>query len=195
MTMPTSDPAEQTAASVADAYPGLRQVEPFSIGGEPLAVLRLAPNLTARYRWGGYDVHVRVGPEDHLRRDDPDDASLQRQVRAHATLLVGEVVQGKVRGHVEWEVFNPRPEIIFPAAFSAAAASLDDPRLASAVLATVALALDYARIATGRAGRQAAEAAEEAQWERERPEGMRRSKWLREMRAARDARLTEPGTR
>ncbi|MEU7162034.1 hypothetical protein AB0A98_37320 [Streptomyces chrestomyceticus] len=181
MTEPTPDPAEQTATAVAAAFPGLRQAEPYSLG-QPLSAVQLTPRRTARYTWGPYDVHVAVGPEDHLNREAPEDASLQRQVRARAALLATGVKDADLRGHAEWRFDNNRPEVLFPEAFSAAAADQDDPRFASAVLATVALALDYARIATGHAGQQAAEA---AQRERERPKGVSRTEWMRQKQAER----------
>lgn len=188
MTAPIPDPAEQTAAAVTAEFPGLRQAHPHSIGEHrPLSAVQL-DGQTARYRWGPYDVHVTVGHEAHLDTDTPESTSLQRQIRAHATLLIHEVVDASTRGHVEWDITNPRPELIFPAAFSAAAADQGDPRFASAVLATVAKALEYARIATPHAQTRAAEAAEEAQWERERPEGTSRLRWMRAKRAERDAR-------
>ncbi|MFD7663537.1 hypothetical protein [Streptomyces sp. NPDC059788] len=193
MTEPVPAPAEQTAAAVAAAYPGLRQAEPHNIG-DPLSTVNLNPDLTARYTWGGYDIHVAVGHEDHLNRADVEDRSLQREVRAYATLPVPKVVDAEVRGHVEWGMRNPRPDIRFPTAYSAAAAALDDSRLASAVLATVALALDYMRIATEHAGPHAADAAEEAQWERDRPKGIPRSRWQQQKRAERAARRGEPET-
>jgi len=85
-------------------------------------------------------------------------------------------------------MLNPRPEIVFPPAYSVGAAELTDPRLASAVLATVALALDYTRIATEHAVRTAADAAEETQWERDRPADVSWRKWARRKRNERDAR-------
>ncbi|MEU1824204.1 hypothetical protein ABZ502_17475 [Streptomyces abikoensis] len=192
MTEPVPSPAEATAAAVAADYPGLRQAHPHSIG-RPLADVRL-DGLSARYSWKKYDVHVTVGPEGHLNTGDVEDQSLQRQVRAHAALLVTEVRDAPaVRGHVEWEMDDLRPEIVFPPAVCAAAADLTDPRLASAVLATVARALDYAKIATGHASERAAEAEEEAQWERERPEGVSRGRWLRQKQAERAARKETPG--
>jgi hypothetical protein len=180
----TDSPAEVTAAAVAGEYPGLRQVHPHALG-VPLADVRLDPSGAARYTWSGYEVHVTVGPEAHLNADDTDSTSLQREVRAYATLLVTDVRDATTRGHVEWDMTNPRPDMLFPAAFSAAAADPADPRYASAVLATIGKALDCARIATAHAGRRAAEAAEEQRWERERPAGTTRVAWLRRKREER----------
>ncbi|MFJ9380176.1 hypothetical protein [Streptomyces sp. NPDC101455] len=81
---------------------------------------------------------------------------------------------------------NPRPEPVFPAVYTAAAADLADPRFAGAVLAGVARALDHARIATVYAGHQAQSAADEARWENERPAEVSRRTWLRRMRQKRD---------
>ncbi|MGK4581764.1 hypothetical protein [Kitasatospora sp. HPMI-4] len=148
--------AEQTAAAVAAAYPGLRQRHPFSVGNR-LADVQVEASGKARYAWKGYEVHVQVGQPSHLN-DDPEDESLQCEVRAVAVLLATEVMGLPVRGHVEWEMTNPRPEVIFPAAYVVAAADKQDPRFASAVLAGVGLALDYASAATHLAG-QVAEAA------------------------------------
>ncbi|MBD0746667.1 hypothetical protein [Streptomyces sp. CBMA152] len=86
---------------------------------------------------------------------------------------------------------NQHPELAFPPAYNAAAEDLNDPRLASAVLATVAHALDHVRIATEHAGPHAAQTAEEAQWERERPKGIPRSTWMRQKRAERDERAAQ----
>ncbi|MFG2986190.1 hypothetical protein ACGFYQ_33900 [Streptomyces sp. NPDC048258] len=180
------NPAEQTAAAVTADYPGLRQTQPFSVGS-PLAAVTLGPDGTARFSWGGYEVHVAVGPSAHLNSDDVEDTVLHRQVRAHATLAVHGLHEATTRGHVEWDVASTVPEVLFPAAYAVAAADRDDPRFASAVLATAAKALDHARIATAQAGQSAAQAAEELQWERDRPEGVRRSAWLRQKRAEREA--------
>ncbi|MFF1481426.1 hypothetical protein ACFVYD_28405 [Streptomyces sp. NPDC058301] len=48
-------------------------------------------------------------------------------------------------------------------------------------------ALDYARLATARAERHAADADEEAQWERDRPEGTSRTAWRRAKQKEREA--------
>lgn len=179
-----ASPVEQTAAALGAAFPGLRQVHPYVIG-RLLTDVRLDAKGAARYAWAGYEIHVAVGHEDHLD-DDPDSTALHRQVRAHATLLVPGVVNADSRGHVEWDMTNPRPEIFFPAAYSVATADRSDPRFASAVLATVARALDYARISTGCAERQGRLAAEEVRWESERPDDVSQRKWLRLKRAERD---------
>ncbi|WP_332758300.1 hypothetical protein [Streptomyces sp. MT206] len=179
------NPAEQTAATVTAAYPGLRRTSPLRPGA-PLTEVELDHRLTTRYSWHGYEVDVHVGPPEHLNREDVEDTSLQRQVRAVATLVVLDVQGATAPGHVEWDLANTRPELVFPAASSAAAADTGDPRFASAVLATVARALEHARIATAEATRRAATAAEEAQWERERPDGVSRLKWLRLKREERD---------
>ncbi|MFB8236299.1 hypothetical protein ACFC58_07065 [Kitasatospora purpeofusca] len=149
--------ADETAAAVTAAYPGLRQAHPFSLG-QPLADVHVEANGGARFAWRDYEVHVETGPPGHLNTDDVEDESLQRQVRARAVLLATETMGVPVRGHVEWEVTNPRPELGFPVAYVVAAADLRDPRFSSAVLAAVGLALDYAVIAT-RCAAQAAEAA------------------------------------
>ncbi|QKZ20301.1 hypothetical protein [Streptomyces chartreusis] len=180
-----ANPAEQTAAELAAAFPGLRQAHPYAVG-RALVDVQLEPNGTARYAWAGYDVHVTVGHEDHADRD-PDSTALHRQIRAHATLLVQEIFHTTPRGHVEWDMTNPRPELVFPAAYTVATADRSDPRFASAVLVTVAMALDYARLATEQASRQALLAADEVRWESERPPGVSQRKWLREKRAQRDA--------
>ncbi|MFE4309200.1 hypothetical protein ACFRR6_24485 [Streptomyces sp. NPDC056891] len=190
MTQSLPDPAAQTKAAVVAAYPGLRQSHPRSFTGDQPTVL--LDGLTARYSWGPYEVHVTVGHEAHLNTNDSEDLSLQRQVRAHATLLVTNLTAISTNGHVEWDVANPRPELIFPAAFTAAAADRDDPRFTSAVLATVMKALDYARHATEDAGHRAREADQEAQWVRERPANIRLSTWLRQKRAERDAQVPVP---
>ncbi|ATM24668.1 hypothetical protein SMD44_p10169 (plasmid) [Streptomyces alboflavus] len=201
MTEPVPSVAEQTAHAVAAAYPGLHQSAPYSIG-KPLSAVQLAPDLTARYSWGPYEVHVKVGPGGHRNTDDPEDTSLQRQVQAHATLLVTEISraeEAQVRGHVEWPMYAHNPQIMFPAAHNAAAENLKDPRLASAVLATVAQALDFTQLATRLAAHKADAAAQEAQWRRECPTGMSVSQWLRRKRAEQadsgPAQSAEPGRR
>ncbi|MET9779187.1 hypothetical protein ABZ023_33915 [Streptomyces sp. NPDC006367] len=179
-------PLDQTLAVLAAAYPGLRQIEP-SKWGAPLAEVRLTPQRTARFSWAGYEVHVIVGHEDHLDRDNPDSTALYREIRAHATFLVSQTVDVDGIGHVEWEVINPRSEMAFPAALAVAVADQADPRFAAAVLSTVAKALAYARLATERAVIQAEQAADEVRWESERPAGVNPRKWLRDKRAQRDA--------
>ncbi|MFK0142467.1 hypothetical protein [Streptomyces murinus] len=180
------DPLDQTVAALTAACPGLRQTEPHTIGAQ-LADVRLTPQRTARFTWAGYEVHVTVGHEDHLDRDDPDSTTLYREVRAHATFLVPQTIQVDGIGHVEWEMTNPRAEIAFPTAFAAAAADQADPRFAAAVLSTVAKALAYARLATEHAAVQAERAADGVRWESERPEGVSQRAWLRDKRAQRDA--------
>ncbi|MFJ1647955.1 hypothetical protein [Streptomyces sp. NPDC088258] len=191
MTVPLSQ-AEQTAAAVAADYPRLRRIFPHAIG-VPLADVQLdAATSSARYSWSSYEVHVTVGHEAHLDTNDPESTALHRQVRAHATLLATDVRDAPAaRGHVEWEMANGRPDIVFPTAYTVATADPDDPRFPGAVLATVAKALDYARIATVTAGDRAAEAAEEVEWERQRPEGMGRLKWRRQLQDAREARTAQ----
>jgi hypothetical protein len=178
-------PLEQTVAALAAACPGLRQTEPSKFGA-PLAHVRLTPQRTARFTWAGYEVHVLVGHEDHLDRDDPDSTTLYREVRAHATLLVPQTTKVEGIGHVEWEMTNPRAEMAFPTAFAAAAADQADPRFAAAVLSTVAKALAYARLATEHAAVQAEQAADEVRWESERPEGVNPRTWLKDKRARRN---------
>ncbi|MFF4531676.1 hypothetical protein ACFY1P_20690 [Streptomyces sp. NPDC001407] len=192
MTDPVPGLAEQAAAALAADFPGLRQSHPHVIGGA-LADVQMEPGangLTARYTWELYTVYVHVGREDHLNRDDPEDRALHREIRAHAALLAPSVTgteDATVRGHVEWPVLNPRPEMIFPSAYAVATADRSDPRFASAVLVTVGMALDNALLATHHATRHAAEVAEVVQWGRECPEGTRLSKWLREKKKARTA--------
>ncbi|MFJ5635055.1 hypothetical protein ACIQF5_20760 [Streptomyces goshikiensis] len=189
MTHPPADVAAQTKAAVLAAYPGLRQSHPRNFADDQLTVL--LDGRTAQYTWGPYKVHVTVGPEAHLNTDDQEDTSLQRQVCAYATLLDTNLMGVSSRGHVEWDITNPRPEVIFPAAFTAAAADRDDPRFTSAVLATVAKALDYALLATRTVADRAREAEQDAQWRRECPEGIRPTAWLRQKRAERDAQTAE----
>ncbi|MEU0691568.1 hypothetical protein [Streptomyces uncialis] len=177
--MTSPSPAEQTAALQRD-FPGLRRTHPHVIGA-PLHEVQLDPALTARFSWAGYEVRVSAGPEDHLNRDDPDDVTLHRQISAHAALLVGGPVS-KAREGAEWQLVTPRSEILFPAVLSVAVADRVDPRFASAVLAAVGTALDRARLATVHAGKAAAEADREVQWERERPDGVSRTRWLRQKR-------------
>lgn len=179
-------PLDQTLAALAASYPGLRQTEP-SKWGAPLAEVRLTPQRTACFSWAGYEVHVIVGHEDHLDRDNPDSTALYREVRAHATFLVPQTVGVDGIGHVEWDMINHRSEMVFPAAFAVAVADQADPRFSAAVLSTVAKALAYARLATERAVIQAEQAADEARWESERPAGVNPHKWLRDKRAQRDA--------
>ncbi|MFD3908980.1 hypothetical protein ACFXOL_29460 [Streptomyces californicus] len=167
-------------------YPGLRQADPYTIGAQ-LGDVRLTPQRTARYSWADYEVQVSVSHEDHLDRDDPDNTALYRQVRAHATLLVPQAIGVDGIGHVEWEVINHQAEMAFPAAFAVAVADQHDPRFAAAVLSTVAKALAYARLATDHAVVQAEQAADEVRWESERPAGVSRRKWSRNMRAQRNA--------
>ncbi|MFE9250942.1 hypothetical protein [Streptomyces sp. NPDC007088] len=178
-------PLEQTVATLAEAYPGLRQTEP-SKWGAPLADVQLTPQRTARFSWAGYEVHVIVSHEDHLDREHPDSTALYREVRAHATFLVPRTVQVEGIGHVEWEMTNPRADVAFPVAFAVAAADQADPRFAAAVLSTVAKALAYARHATEHAAVQAERAADEVRWESERPEGVSQRRWLKDKRAERD---------
>ncbi|MFD7861505.1 hypothetical protein [Streptomyces sp. NPDC059783] len=173
--------AHETAAAVAEAYPGLRRTSPFGAGAA-LSDVRLDATRTATYSWSDYKVHVGVGLDDHLGHD-PDDASVQRRVRATATLLVTGVPEAEPRGHVEWAMPNPRPEIVFPAVTVAADDDLASPEFASAVLSAVAGALDCARTATAAAARTAETAAREAAWERERPHDVPRGRWLRQKRA------------
>ncbi|MFJ4700461.1 hypothetical protein ACIP5N_22220 [Streptomyces sp. NPDC088768] len=180
------DPLEQTVAALGAAHPGLRQTEP-SKWGTPLADVRLTPRGTARFSWAGYEVHVVVGHEDHLDRDNPDSTALYREVRAHATSLVSRTDQAEGIGHVEWEMTNPRADMAFPVAFAVAVADRADPRFAAAVLSTVAKALTYARLATEHAAAQAERAADEVRWESERPEGVSQRSWFRDKRAQRDA--------
>ncbi|WP_030569790.1 hypothetical protein [Streptomyces aureocirculatus] len=179
-------PLDATLSALAAACPGLRQTEPYAIGA-PLADVRLTPRRTARYTWAGYEVRVSVGDEDHLDRDPPDSTVLYREVRAHAVLVVPQTAAVDGIGHVEWEMTNPRPEVAFPGAFTVAVADREDPRFASAVLATVAKALTHVRLATEHAGTQAAQAADEVRWESERPPEVSQRKWLRDKRAQRDA--------
>ncbi|MFE7485168.1 hypothetical protein [Streptomyces sp. NPDC057552] len=180
-------PLEQTVAALASAHPGLRQTEP-SKWGAPLADVRLTPQGTARFSWAGYEVHVIVGHEDHLDRDNPDSTALYREVRAHATLLVHRTAQVEEGiGHVEWEMTNPRADMAFPTAFAVAAADRANPRFAAAVLSTVAKALTYARLATEHAAAQAERAADEVRWESERPEGVSQRSWFKDKRAQQDA--------
>ncbi|MCZ1011885.1 hypothetical protein [Streptomyces lydicus] len=179
-------PLDQTLAALATACPGLRQVDPHTIGA-PLADVRLTPQRTARFAWAGYEVHVAVGHEDHLDRDDLDSTALYREVRAHATLLVPQTVAADGIGHIEWEMTNSRAEMAFPTACAVAVTDQHDPRFAAAVLATAAKALAYARLATEHAGAQAEQAADEVRWESERPAGVSQHKWLRDKRAQRDA--------
>ncbi|MFE7050881.1 hypothetical protein ACFVAM_21230 [Streptomyces californicus] len=146
---PTQDPLDATVAALAAAYPRLRRADPM-VPAAPLAEVRLTPSGTARYRWSGYDIHVTAGHEDHLDRD-PDSTILHRQIRAHATLLVPQPLGAEGIGHVEWEMTNPRPQLVFPAALAVATADKGDPRFAAAVLSTVAQALTYARLATAHA--------------------------------------------
>ncbi|MBD0734118.1 hypothetical protein [Streptomyces sp. CBMA29] len=184
------DFAAQAAAIVAAQYPGLRQVYPHSqtLGSTSLTEVRLDPSGVARYEWGEYTVHVLVGSEQHLDSDDPDGTALQRQVQAHVALLVTEVgTEPPPDGHVEWVMTNPRPDLLFPAVFNAAAADPEDPRFRSAVLATVGMALRCVTIATAHARQCAADAAEEVQWERERPEGTPPRAWRRRKLAERAA--------
>ncbi|MFF1481427.1 hypothetical protein ACFVYD_28410 [Streptomyces sp. NPDC058301] len=108
MTEPAPTLAEQTATAVTTAFPGLRQSAPYSVG-KPLAAVTLEAASTARYTWGPYEVHVAVGQEDHLNRDDENDTSLQRQVRAHAVLAVADLTAPDVRGHVEWQMQHDAP--------------------------------------------------------------------------------------
>jgi hypothetical protein len=75
-----------------------------------------------------------------------------------------DVAQAVQRVGGEWAMCNPRPEIIFPAAYGVAVGDRDDPRFAAAVLATVAQSLNYARVASGQAERHAGEVAEKARW-------------------------------
>ncbi|MEW1760399.1 hypothetical protein AB0393_28295 [Streptomyces cyaneofuscatus] len=181
-------PLNETVAAVAAACPGLRRVHPHSIGvpGVTLADVRLDPKGTARYTWAGYEVLVTVGHEAHLDRDAPDSTALHREVRAQATLLLAQMVSQAAAmdsfGHVEWEMTDHRPELVFPAALAVATADTNDPRFASAVLATIAKALEFARIATGHAAVQAERAADEVRWESERPPGVRQAKWARDKR-------------
>ncbi|MFJ5817402.1 hypothetical protein ACIQGT_26410 [Streptomyces sp. NPDC093108] len=179
-------PLDQTLTALAAAYPGLRQTEPYKIAAE-LTDVRLTPQRTARFTWAGYEVHVSVGDEDHLDRDNPDSTALYREIRAYATLLIPETVAVDGMGHVEWEKTNPRPETAFPVAFAVAAADQYDQRFSSAVLSTVGKALGYARLATEHAATHAERAADEVRWESERPPGVSQRKWLRERRAQRDA--------
>ncbi|MFJ4774719.1 hypothetical protein ACIP88_37435 [Streptomyces uncialis] len=180
MTTVTS-PAEQAAALQRD-FPGLRRTHPHVIG-VPLNEVQLDPaTLTARFSWAGYEVRVSAGHEDHLNREDPDDASLHRQISAHATLLVSGPAP-EAREGAEWQLTNLRPEIHFPAVLSVAVADLADARFASAVLAAVGTALDHVRLATAHARQAAADAAREVQWERERPDGVSRTRWMLQKRA------------
>ncbi|MFD4830104.1 hypothetical protein ACFWPV_09655 [Streptomyces uncialis] len=179
--MTSPSPAEQTAAVLQSDFPGLRRTHPQAIG-VPLHDVELDPaGHTARYTWGAYEVEVRVGPEDHLNRDDPDDAALYRQITAHAALLTTGPFPGAREG-AEWQLDDPRPQIMFPAALSVTVADPADPRFASAVLAAVGTALDRARLATAHAGQAAADADRERRWARERPAGVSLRSWLRQMR-------------
>ncbi|MFI1204803.1 hypothetical protein ACH4VR_36145 [Streptomyces sp. NPDC020883] len=182
-------PLAETLAALTAAYPGLRQSDPYKIGAS-LAEVRLTPQRTARYAWAGYEVQVSVGHEDHLDRENSDSTALYREVRAQAVLLLPEMVSqaawGDGIGHVEWEVSNSLPEIEFPPAHAVAAADQQDPRFASAVLATVAKALVFARMATERAGVHAGLAAEEIQWAAECPPDMSLRRWLQQKRRERD---------
>ncbi|MFD5819371.1 hypothetical protein [Streptomyces sp. NPDC127038] len=148
-----------TAAMLAAAFPGLRWAYPSAIG-QALADVQLDANGTARYAWAGYEVHVSVAHEDHLD-GNPESNALHRQVRAHCVLLVPGVADALSRGHVEWDMANPRPEVVFPAAYAVATADSSDPRFASAVLATVGRALDHVRIASGHAQGRTETAAQE----------------------------------
>ncbi|WP_274036668.1 hypothetical protein [Streptomyces sp. MMBL 11-1] len=181
-----SSALDETVAALAAAHPGLRQSEPLAFGAA-LADVRLTPPGTARFSWAGYEVHVTVGHEDHLDRDHPDSTALYRQIRAHATLLVTQTNTVDGIGHVVWEMTNPRPDMVFPTAFAVAVADRADPRFAAAVLSTVAKALTHARLATEHAAAQAQQAADEVQWESERPAGVSPRTWLRDKRAQRDA--------
>ncbi|MFD3422633.1 hypothetical protein [Streptomyces decoyicus] len=181
-----AQPLDKTLAALARACPGLRQVAPHTIGA-PLADVQLTPQLTARFTWASYEVQVTVGHEDHLDRDDLESTVLYREIRAHAALLVPQTLDVDGIGHVEWEMTNSRAEMAFPTAFAVAVADQQDPRFAAAVLATVAKALAYARLATEHAGAQAEQAADEVRWESERPAGVSQHKWLRGKRAQRDA--------
>ncbi|MET7981703.1 MULTISPECIES: hypothetical protein [unclassified Streptomyces] len=110
MSINSSSPADETAAKLTVAFPGLRQTYPFAIG-QPLADTQLDPKGTARYSWKGYDVHVSVGQADYLE-DDPDSDAQHRKVRAHATFLVPDVVDAVSRGHVEWDMTMPITEVV-----------------------------------------------------------------------------------
>lgn len=178
--------AQQTAEAVAAAYPQLQRHQPVAIGA-PLAAVELAADGTARYGWCGYEVHVTVGTADHLNREESEDQSLQRVVRAHASLPTTAVVLPEARGHIEWQMDNPRPEVAFPAAYVAAAADQSDPRFASAVLVAVAQALDYAAAAAAVVAQRAADAADEIKWARSCPPGTPLNKHLQERRSERDA--------
>lgn len=179
------NPAEQTADAVTADYPGLRQSSPPNPGA-PLTTVTLGNDSMAYYSWCGYEVQVHVGPADHLNRDDVEDQVLHRAIHAFATLTItAGLHEAPTRGHVEWDVPPTIPKAVFPSAHCVATADQSDPRFASAILATVAKALDYARITTAQAAAQAADAAEEVQWSREVPDGERPTKWLRAKRAER----------
>jgi hypothetical protein len=98
-----------------------------------------------------------------------------------------DVAQAVQRVGGEWAVCNPRPEIIFPAAYGVAVGDRDDPRFAAAVLATVAQSLNYARVASGQAERHAGEVAEKARWRAQCLPGTSRPAFRRQKRAERDA--------
>ncbi|MFJ5819362.1 hypothetical protein ACIQGT_36545 [Streptomyces sp. NPDC093108] len=180
MTNPAADPAEQAAAVIGAEYPALYQAEPSSIGtSHSLANVELTPQQTARYSCGDYDVHVAVGPEDYLNADDPEDTALHRLVRATA-VLVAPALYVDPRAHVEWVKHNPKPVISFPTVHVVATADRHDPRFASAVLAAIGMALDYARATVPGVAEAAEKAAAEAEWERERPADVPRRRWLRQ---------------
>ncbi|MEE1821640.1 hypothetical protein PUR61_05430 [Streptomyces sp. BE20] len=94
-------------------------------------------------------------------------------------LLHTDYFEEAQRGHLEWSIPNPRPEIVFPAVRGAVAADRSDLRFASGILVLVAAALDRAVFAAPRVADGAAVVAREAQWERERPEGTGRRDWMR----------------
>ncbi len=88
-------------------------------------------------------------------------------------------------GHVEWEQNEVGPEIVFPAAPTVAAA-VRDSRFASAVLATVAKSLLFARSATEHAKVQAGRAADAVRWAAECPPDVSLCRWLQRKRRERD---------
>ncbi|MEU5556365.1 hypothetical protein AB0H47_09585 [Streptomyces globisporus] len=89
-------------------------------------------------------------------------------------------------GHVGREQNEVGPEIVFPAAPTVAAADMRDSRFASAVLATAAKSLLFARSATEHAKVQAGRAADEVRWAAECPPDVSLCRWLQRKRRERD---------
>jgi hypothetical protein len=171
--------AEQTAAALARDFPGLRQTEPTATG-RPLHDVAIGPaTRLLRYSWEDYAVVIEIGEPASLDADADTAGGFHRQLTAYATLLVTEVIDHQARGRVEWQRTNPRPQMLFPAAYVAAPEERDDPLFTSAVLAACGLALDYALTATARATRQGAQAQRVRAWERDRPADVSWRSWKR----------------